>query len=943
MIGEKVIWAKSSGTTLFEHTKEVLESIQKLKESGLFSNLPDEWWKVLFYAALFHDLGKIDPVFQMVTLKNNKYNICKNSKSSCNEERFPLPHNLLSLFFIDFSKLDFPGEKKDSMLRVLRSAVAFHHWRERFASDFLSSSGSSYNTRAENITNCRDKYEEILHQIRDEFKELEKEFDLDLSAVALNKNLLEYVSSNGLYESGTLIPPYGLIFLPERLKQKMDSDEEELRMRIFVAGSLMRADHYASYLDNINNKKTLHSIEIGGWLSYAEWEKRIADKFKQTNCWQHLLIKEEQLQNKNCILIAPTGVGKTEFACLWGAGNKMIMMLPMRVMTNALFMRLLDLTKKGSASNTKIALLHSDAALILRRIEKERGSDAEENIEGDSRTTIEMARHLAYPYILCTADQIAPAALRYPGYERIFSVLMASGLVVDEIQAYDPRAAAIVTFLAQQTMRLGGKVLVMTATLPGFIKEALTANSEETTAPKFIDLLKKGNSEWALSCKHSVRIDSLDDRLIEQMVYQAQGGKKVIVVANTVKKALQLYNQVINKVNANGFDLTCMLIHSRYTLSDRQNKERKAFEIMPNSPERPPGGAIIVSTQIVEASLDLDADIIYTEAAPADSLIQRMGRVYRRYARSTGFNAPVEGANVVVFLSGEEELASGVKAISSIGSSGVYDFMLTLVSLIVLGVLDETKKEKGEDSVVDKHSVYERSLEILAELIPKKDKKEKRSEVMKTLVRGFITRSPKNSVNKPLFLKENEKSLWVEVVYDILEILSNSDKKDTILQDGKNVEKIKHHVEKIADLRAELCTYKRIYDDTLKILENGYCSESHDDAQKLFRHVTDLSIVPEERKEAFKEAVIKCQQSDINYIELQDKVLSEYVVNIPRYMIDRDKNLIPVKEIVDEIRERLNLKESKDYERLKKWLTGIYFAPISYSSEVGAGLSEGGD
>jgi CRISPR-associated endonuclease/helicase Cas3 len=89
--------------------------------------------------------------------------------------------------------------------------------------------------------------------------------------------------------------------------------------------------------------------------------------------------------------------------------------------------------------------------------------------EGEQRKALDMARHLAKPYLIATADQIAPAALRYPGYERILSSLMNSVLVIDEVQAYDPNAAAIVTHLIQQVNSMGGKTLLMTATLPPFI------------------------------------------------------------------------------------------------------------------------------------------------------------------------------------------------------------------------------------------------------------------------------------------------------------------------------------------------------------------------------------------------------------------------------------------------------------------------------------------
>ncbi|MGI6317260.1 MAG: hypothetical protein ACOX1J_00725 [Dethiobacteria bacterium] len=97
-------------------------------------------------------------------------------------------------------------------------------------------------------------------------------------------------------------------------------------------------------------------------------------------------------------------------------------------------------------------------------------------------------------------------------------------------------------------------------------------------------------------------------------------------------------------------------MHSRYTFARRRELEELIVETyMPNKKDREKAPCIVVSTQVVEASLDIDADIMFTEPAPVDSLIQRMGRVYRRFARSLGNNV-AEQANVVIIINNEKRI-----------------------------------------------------------------------------------------------------------------------------------------------------------------------------------------------------------------------------------------------------------------------------------------------
>jgi CRISPR-associated endonuclease/helicase Cas3 len=222
---------------------------------------------------------------------------------------------------------------------------------------------------------------------------------------------------------------------------------------------------------------------------------------------------------------------------------------------------------------------------------------------------------------------------------------MNSVLVIDEVQAYDPNAAAIVTHLIQQVNSMGGKTLLMTATLPPFILREIVRRMglEQRHVIRLID--EQNFEQIASASRHRMRFlvhggdyASVTEEIIDAAVCQNQ---KVLVVMNTVSAACTIFERVRDGLHDRKQDINTLLLHSRFTQFQRKELEQLAVDkYLPNETDRDNTPCIVIATQIVEASLDIDADIIFTEPAPADSLVQRMGRVFRRYARSTSDNSP---------------------------------------------------------------------------------------------------------------------------------------------------------------------------------------------------------------------------------------------------------------------------------------------------------------
>jgi CRISPR-associated endonuclease/helicase Cas3 len=220
------------------------------------------------------------------------------------------------------------------------------------------------------------------------------------------------------------------------------------------------------------------------------------------------------------------------------------------------------------------------------------------------------ARLFNAPLTITTVDQIFRFVFRYHGYEMIPATLMYSKVIIDEIQMYTPSIIACILYGLREIHRLGGKFLIMTATMPGIFIKILKENLKMDVLEPF---LRESNRKD--KAKHFVKLlhTSVDIEIIEE---EAQNNK-VLVIVNTVAKAQEIYEQ-INTDNK-------WLIHSLYTKEHRNILENAIMEFTRD----PEAKGVWVSTQIVEASLDIDFDILHSEMCTIDSLFQRMGRILR--------------------------------------------------------------------------------------------------------------------------------------------------------------------------------------------------------------------------------------------------------------------------------------------------------------------------
>ena len=355
---------------------------------------------------------------------------------------------------------------------------------------------------------------------------------------------------------------------------------------VTVKGILNRCDWSAS--GNL-------AIEIEAEQSMKD---NILKRFNPNNVQQFMM----EHDNENVAIIASTGAGKTEAALLWLNDEKGFFTLPMKVYANAIYQIIKNHYLLPVNNQEKVAILHGDCYKLY------------ENNGDNDLSNYHNARNLAYPLTVCTIDQIFKFAYKALGTEHLLATLKYSKVIIDELQAYSPDMLATIITALKYINKIGGKFAIITATLPQFILDELSTCNIKYK--RFI-----GN----IDNRHKIMIhedDILND--LDSILDDAQS-KKVLIICNTVNSAQKLYNEFL-ELNS---DVEIHLLHSRYTKKHRQILEDDVIEFSKSDRV-----GICISTQIVEASLDIDFDVLYTYLSSIDSLIQRMGRVYRKRENS---------------------------------------------------------------------------------------------------------------------------------------------------------------------------------------------------------------------------------------------------------------------------------------------------------------------
>lgn len=334
----------------------------------------------------------------------------------------------------------------------------------------------------------------------------------------------------------------------------------------------------------------------------------------------------------NVLAIAPTGSGKTEAALLWATcvvSNKIILLMPTKVTSNSLYERMIKYFAEADCGIT-----HSGAAMYLSTSKDDSYGPSDEEHE-DVFKLLNKYRTFMSPVTVATVDQLLSANFRVGHWYLKEIATLGASVIFDEIHSYDPYMLGLITKSIERIMRMQGRVMVMSATMPKALREhfqTLLGVAEPITAD---ELMTRSNCTWEYT-DNSIEwyMAEIKDALAE--------GRKVAVVVNSIGRAQELYRMWEKELADTEFADKIMCYHSAFIMLDRIAKEEKLI----GAGKRDEYGrqkeiSLIIATQTIEVSLDISFDYMYSELAPLDSLIQRAGRCNRK--------GNIEGARFIVF------------------------------------------------------------------------------------------------------------------------------------------------------------------------------------------------------------------------------------------------------------------------------------------------------
>lgn len=401
---------------------------------------------------------------------------------------------------------------------------------------------------------------------------------------------------------------------------------------------------------------------------------------RQVQC----LIEQLPISPGLTLIEASTGSGKTEAALAYawrllaaGLAESIVFALPTQATANAMFRRLEDAAPILFKKQTNLVLAHGRARYNDDFINLKQACQPQ-TLQGEEEAWVQCGNWLAQSRKrvflgqigVCTVDQVLVSVLPVKHkFVRGFGIGR-SILIIDEVHAYDSYMYGLLEVVLEQQRLVGGSAILLSATLPTSQKQQLAKawSCKLDVVNNAYPLISYCNSGQARTFDLNeqpeqqpkptqVGIELInspdllpDDFLLQRILDAVKDGAQVCLICNLVAVAQDLYKrcQQFIEQSTSVTQEQCLLFHSRFIFRDRQLKEQQVLKLFGANPQPSNArsrGHLLIATQVVEQSLDLDFDWLITQLCPVDLLFQRMGRLHRhaqnQAQRPAQFSTPV--------------------------------------------------------------------------------------------------------------------------------------------------------------------------------------------------------------------------------------------------------------------------------------------------------------